>query len=279
MKSILTLLLLFTLYTSSYAQYIVVEDRIWSEASFASEGNEVETRHRTFFGDTIVNNKNYKRIYYSWSLKSNNWLLSNDLIREVDGKVYKRKSTGKEELLYDFSLEVGGEYYDGDKPTPYYVDSIVVRNIQGQDLKHYYLSQEFYLPLMWVEKYGSFYGVFNYANTAGAIFVLLCVEDQGELIYENENYQSCEINGEYTSLDEKVMNRLKLYSVGNNAVQVQNHELKKGMLSFFTFEGSEVLKAFISDLNTQLCLPGSGLYVYRFESDNAEIETGKVMVK
>ena len=279
MKALFILGLLFTINcTCTFAQYIVVEKRIWSEADFATEGPTVETVHHTFFGDSVFNNKTYERVYASWTEYPDQWYFINTLIREENGKVFVSHRKGEETLLYDFNLQVGDEYMFDYTLDPFIVDSIVFRDVQSETLKHIYLSQES-IVMEWVEKFGSYSGVFN-SNffSVGATSVLLCVEDQGNLIFQNETYNTCQLNGTYTGNNEVLLNDFSVFSTINNQVQVQNKNQISGVISFFDFKGNVVLKEHISEPTSQFCLPYSGLFIYSFQSENGQSQSGKIVV-
>ncbi len=44
----------------------------------------------------------------------------------------------------------------------------------------------------------------------------------------------------------------------------------------FDLEGRNIVKQDINNIETQLCLQQSGVFIYRFTSTEGEIQTGKV---
>jgi hypothetical protein len=277
MKIIIYILLIFV-GQYCYSQSIVVKDRIWSEAIFGSEGNSVSTTHYKFCGDTIVNHKTYKHVCVSWSLNSNKWQHFNDLIREDSLRVYKANIKGKETLIYDFNLKKGETFFDEKLDESFVVDSVVFREIQGKMLKHIYLSLQASLFMLWIEEIGSYHGVFNHYDIVGGNVVLLCVEEHGDMLYINEQFDTCELNGTYTNNGELLLLELTVKCIQNNLVMVQNKNQISGVISFFDLNGKLVLKESVETGTTQLCLPHSGLFIYRFQCENGQIQTGKIVV-
>ncbi|MFA9389021.1 MAG: hypothetical protein ACERKD_04410 [Prolixibacteraceae bacterium] len=279
MKKILIFSLVIFQGIQCFSQNIVVEDRIWSEALFASEGNTVQTTHHTFINDTIIQDKLYKHAMLTWSSSYSNWLSYHDFVREDSGKVYILNDVLHiEQILYDFTLQIGDEFFERYLVNPYTVDSIAYKEIQGESLKHIYLSDEGHGIMLWIEKYGSYKGVLAPYPIIGGGFSLLCVHEQGNLVYQNEKYNTCSLNGTYTANNEIAIDELVLSSVGGNTVAVRNNENSKGVLSFFTIDGKEVLRKAITNKASELCLPNSGIFIYRFLGENGEIQTGKIVV-
>ncbi|MBN2805683.1 MAG: hypothetical protein JXR22_03415 [Prolixibacteraceae bacterium] len=279
MKPISILFLIITLSTGlCFAQGIVVEDRIWSEAIFGSEGNSISTTHYKFCGDTIVNHKTYKHVCVSWSLNSNKWQHFNDMIREDSLRVYKANIKGKETLIYDFNLKKGENFFDEKLDEAFVVDSVVFREIQGNKLKHIYLSLQASLFMVWIEEIGSYHGVFNRYDNSGGDVVLLCVEEHGEMLYINEQFDTCELNGTYTNNRELPLLELTVKCIQNNLVMVQNRSNTTGLITFYDLKGKLVLKESVETGTTQLCLPNSGLFIYRFQRENGQSQSGKIVI-
>lgn len=263
----------------AFSQNLVVENRIWSEALFASEGNTVQTTHLFFSGDTIINGLICKFIYSSYSVNPSDYVPWDDrFIREDSNKVILHYAIGREEVLYDFNLKEGDVFYDNDMIKEYFVDSIRTLNVQGEMLKHFYLSTVGHSKLVWVEKYGSYSGVLTPFGLSGGIIKLLCVHDQDKLAYQNKIYNTCQLNGTYTGYNEVIFKDFSVYSIKNDQIQIQNKNQITGVISFFDTNGKVVLKEPISEPTTQFCMPYSGLFIYRVQSENGQTQTGKIMV-
>jgi hypothetical protein len=62
---------------------------------------------------------------------------------------------------------------------------------------------------------------------------------------------------------------------------LQIHTLKNslGELKLFSINGELILTQEIKSLQTNICLPTSGMLIYQFTSEKNKVQTGKVMVK
>ena len=154
-------------------------------------------------GDTIIDSKQYTKLWTNNDLSLTDDMDFYGLIREENQKTYLRvfeSSTDtlfNESLLYDFSLSNGDVFTINALDTVFnfsvIVDSIVVNNIMYKRIS---LSNSILSDITWVEKIGSlerglFYGL-NVFND-GVREDLLCYYYNDICLYSNPNFNYCVI--------------------------------------------------------------------------------------
>lgn len=163
-----------------------------------------------FYGDTIISNQTYKKVYKSEEEIPVNWGYEGG-IREEEQKVwYLLRYQSEETLIYDFTLNIG------DTVTilgwePMVVDSISYININGEDRKQIYFAPLIYFMEHWIEGIGSNFGILQSGSSlvVGWYTRFLCMSEDGELIYMNPNYSSCYLVS--TNIEEFQISRIQVY--------------------------------------------------------------------
>ena len=156
-------------------------------------------------GDTLVDNVQYSKLILT---RDENEPYLFTLLREVDGKVWALYflNNPEEFLLYDFTANVGDNLVVGDFGTNYVVDSISTEHIGGLDRKKLWLVTNDYLgnPQVretWIEGIGSNLGM-PWSGWGVGVYDfysrLLCFHQDGELIWQNPDYDGCT----YTAVEE-----------------------------------------------------------------------------
>ena len=127
------------------------------------------------------------------------------LLREEDGKVWETYNGNSEILLYDFTANVGDSLVCG--YGDYFVlDSISIEQIGGVDRKKFWFGLEYdftgepYAMETWIEGIGSDLGLLYCGSYyfCGGYYRALCFHQDGELIWQNPEYDACVI----TSVEE-----------------------------------------------------------------------------
>ena len=250
-------------------------------------------------GDTLMNEKHYKKLIscadsfcVKKSLKS--------FIREESGKVFLSNKT--EELLqFDFNLQQGDtmimdflQNTERDIRLYIRIDSVksiallgnTKRIVQYVTVFDYYNSrlQEYSINDAFVEGIGSLKFGLEYpiqlfiTGSIGCRQNLLCFNSGDDLIYTNPEYNSCYL---HTGIEQVVQQpELVLVSAANFGIlKVQLIKSRSGRLFIFDLNGKLIFWQAVNQSENQFCLPSIGVYLYRFVSDNGEVQTGKVMVK
>jgi len=243
--------------------------------------------------DTTINNYTYKKLitYTDSSFKR---YVDTDYIREdTTGKVFLFKY-GEEVVAYDFNLAFGDTFildFPGDDSSMllYTVDSvgvIILADNNAYDALYvkvysYYDSNlgERYINDILVRGIGSLkFGIVQpmLFGTGGSISPLVCYHKGDELVYLNPEYKSCYsyVSVPKLNVDKNIIN---LYPIGESIMCLKSQS--NGNLSFYTLDGRLVHKEQITQFETQICLPETGILLYRFTTAKGEVQTGKVMVK
>lgn len=281
-----TTALLFSLTVFSQDYFpMVQENNQWNVLQVIFEGgNPWDTTYFTqtykFTGDTIISSQTYKKVYKSEEEIPVNWIYEGG-IREEEEKVwYFSKFSYVEELIYDFTVNVGDTveflYY------PMLVDSISYKDINGQDRKHIYFSYLDFSPLteFWIEGIGSNRGV-THSGTAGSLggwTWFLCMSENGELIYMNPDYNSCFLLS--TGTNEIFYPEFDIYpNPANNFLIVKNpNNIKINAIGLFDLSGKKIKefkgnqdKLNIKDIQT-------GFYFYTIHTSDF-LKSGKILIK
>lgn len=146
-------------------------------------------------GDTLIDGIQYTKLMGTKN-GDNPHLFA--LLREEDNKLWSRLNNQTESLLYDFNANVGDTIRIG-----YYeeliVDSISIEQIGGIDRKMYWFGLVYdifgepYATETWIEGIGSNWGLLycGTSNFVGGYYVGLCFHQNGELIWQNPEYDYC----------------------------------------------------------------------------------------
>ena len=152
-------------------------------------------------GDTLIGNVRYMKIM---GTVNDSYPIFYTLLREEDGKVWKRYSIAHPEtLLYDFTASVGDTLCFGDFGACFVLDSISTEQIGGVDRRKFWFGLEYdnlgrpRTQETWVEGIGSDYGLLwsGYWRIPDGWHCLLCFHQYGELVWENPEYGTCTYDG------------------------------------------------------------------------------------
>ena len=215
MKKSLVILLFcacsFSLHAQQYFPF-VEEGKTWSELNMFQfpTPDPFETSYSTLTfklaGDTLEDGKIWKKLFTTNEDPiQGNWDMDYSLYREENHRVYKYSNliTG-EELMYDFTLEVGDSvFYDGFNYWFYVigVDSVEVNGAMHKRIQFDYPEET------WIEGLGSTCRPFQ--PIAGqfimpGLYSLLCVTNNEGTIYADPAFSACYIDTTiYTSVSGK----------------------------------------------------------------------------
>ena len=148
-------------------------------------------------GDTLIEDVRYMKIM---GTVNDSYPIFYTLLREEDGKVWKRYSIAHSEtLLYDFTASVGDTLCFGDFGACFVLDSISTEQIGGVDRRKFWFGLEYddlgrpRTQETWVEGIGSDYGLLwsGYWRIPDGWHCLLCFHQYGELVWQNPEYNTC----------------------------------------------------------------------------------------
>lgn len=154
-------------------------------------------------GDTLINEVRFTKVMETLNGEGSPYQVA--LLREEDGKVWKTYNGISEILLYDFTANVGDSLVCG--YGDYFVlDSISIEQIGGVDRKKFWFGLEYdftgepYAMETWIKGIGSDLGLLYCGSYyfCGGYYRALCFHQDGELIWQNPEYDACVI----TSVEE-----------------------------------------------------------------------------
>ena len=164
-------------------------------------------------GDTLIEDARYMKIM---GTVNDSYPIFYTLLREEDGKVWKRYSIAHPEtLLYDFTASVGDTLRIGDFAEEMVLDSISMVRIGDVDRRKLWFGLEYdnlgrpRAKETWVEGIGSDYGLLwtGYFNVFDGWHCLLCFHQNGELVWENPEYGTCT----YDAIEENKDSEISIY--------------------------------------------------------------------
>jgi hypothetical protein len=164
-------------------------------------------------GDTLIEDVQYMKIM---GTVNDSYPIFYTLLREEDGKVWKRYSIAHPEtLLYDFTASVGDTLRIGDFAEEMVLDSISMVQIGDVDRRKFWFGLEYdnlgrpRAKETWIEGIGSDYGLLwtGYFNVFDGWHCLLCFHQNGELVWENPEYGTCT----YDAIEENKDSEISIY--------------------------------------------------------------------
>ena len=184
----------------------IVEDGKQWNVLFSYPWNPPEPQHKytdiyKIEGDTLLDGVSYKVMYATRNEDLTGWNLWGFLRETEDRQVFSRRpSTSDEQLLYDFSMEVGDTICMCDYG---YDECCMVVIEKGETIVNGEPRQQIVLEYpfgngveeVWIEGIGSLYGIVD----SGSLFLtggstnLLCYYEDGDLIWQNTTpgYNEC----------------------------------------------------------------------------------------
>ena len=184
----------------------IVEDGKQWNVLFSYPWSPPEPQHKytdiyKIEGDTLLDGVSYKVMYATRNENLTGWNLWGFLRETEDGQVFSRRpSASDEQLLYDFSMQVGDTIImngNGFYPDQMFVVETNEILIGGEPRKQIVLEYPWGAQEIWIEGIGSLYGIID----SGSLFLtggstdLLCYYEDGDLIWQNTTpgYNECYI--------------------------------------------------------------------------------------
>ncbi len=268
------------------AQSFTDTTKMWSIISMDTGGGPYQgnltTTHFKFSGDTIINSETYHILYNSLDDKQQNWRIDS-FWREKNDSIFKRYPNADDvKLIYDFTLEEK-DTFKVDENFELYVDSVRIKEWGGKERKHLYLSSPGYEQwgeTIWIEGVGNI-GVFLYSTDyrlVGAVSSLLCFTENGELVYQNPEYNSCSVNTSVPTV-KKEPEIVEVFSIAENLITVNPLTSYSGIVQIYDIIGNQITQKEIELTENRICLPKTGTYIYRFISKTGEVQNGKIVVR
>ncbi|MBO7616110.1 MAG: choice-of-anchor J domain-containing protein [Bacteroidales bacterium] len=182
---------------------IVAEGKQWN-VLFSYPWSPPEPQHMytdiyKIEGDSLVDGVSYKVMYTTRNEDLTGWSVCG-VIRETEDRqvLYRRDGSSYDEILYDFSMEVGDTIImngSGFYPDWMFVVETNEILINGEPRKQIVLEYSWGDQEVWIEGIGSLYGIID----SGSLFLmggstnLLCYYEDGDLVWQNTTpgYNEC----------------------------------------------------------------------------------------
>lgn len=229
-------------------------------------------------GDTLINEVRFTKVMETLNGEGSPYQVA--LLREEDGKVWKTYNGISEILLYDFTANVGDSLVCG--YGDYFVlDSISIEQIGGVDRKKFWFGLEYdftgepYAMETWIEGIGSDLGLLYCGSYyfCGGYYRALCFHQDGELIWQNPEYDACvitsveEINDKVISVyPNPAMEKVTIDGVEATEVKVYN---AIGQLVKTVRNTNEIS---VADLSR-------GVYLLRIVDPEGKVYTNKITIR
>ena len=227
--------------------------------------------------DTLVDGVRYTKVLETRNGEGTPRLAT--LLREEDGKVWKRKSA-TDILIYDFTAQVGdtlrfGDFHEFDY---FVVDSISIEQIGGKDRKKFWFGLEYDFtgePVAietWTEGIGSDMGLLfsGWYYVTGGYYRALCFHQNGELLWQNDYYGTCMID----AVEEEVAPAVTVYpNPASETVRIEG--LEPAEVQVYNSFG-QLVKT-VRDAN-EIPVAGlpQGVYLLRIADAEGNIYTNKI---
>jgi hypothetical protein len=263
----------------------------------------VSTQYIYFDGDSIVENRAYKKVF-SCDDELHENIKYEGLIREQDKKTYFiRDNSETEYVLYDFSLEEGTnfEYQESESQIPgyefppitLYVKKIDFVEISGIQKKRIQFTSpppdDDIVYATWIEGIGSLTGLFyphgSMRPPNNVIEALLCHFQDNELIYKNPAYSECYYDKieDITSVKSTTVNSLAVYPNPVDNLLVISSSNETDSFAEFTDVSGKMMYAKRLDVGREhkinVSLFASGLYFLCIYDANGLASTFKIIKK
>lgn len=265
-----------------FSQNFIDETKQWNIVSQLFESTDYFTSIYQFSGDSVHNGKTYHKLYESDDLDQENWSF-NSLWYENNDSIYKYNSlSNQDDLIYDFNIGVGDTFVVNNLLS-LKVDSITDNNRGETSKKHWYLSRLDGYSLtttVWIEGIGQtgYFVRSTEIDIVGAVVELLCFHKNGNLIYQNPEFNSCYV---FTSVPtiKNNQNLVKVNNTGGSLITVKPLSSSLGVIDVYTLTGHKIITKKMELTGITVKLPSNGVYIYRVTTLTGDTQTGKVVVR
>jgi hypothetical protein len=211
---------LLSIQTIAHSQNFIDETKQW--AILSNQCTDGPPCYFTYFykfiGDSTFNGKIYHKLYESPDSNQTNWHL-NSIWREKNDSVFNciyfssMDTILPESLVYDFNIQEGDSFFVNSGSFYMKVDSIRFLDWGGSIRKHWFFckTNSDCSPMyrtIWIEGVGQT-GYFPHSSDIGwigAINQLLCFQENGNLVYQNPNFNSCYVQVPTNTKSQELIN-------------------------------------------------------------------------
>lgn len=256
-------------------------------------------RWSTYFvhveGDTVMNNKHYKKLFHCADSTCINKSFKS-FIREDSGKVFL-SDKNRELILYDFNLKQGDSLimyflWDDMDSNPLFiqVDSVKTEIFHDQKERiiqfvsvydyHYrgYSINDTLVEGIGSLRFGLEYPTDLFVTGVSCTHNLLCFSTDNKLVYANPEFSECYITTGNNKFQLKP-DLVNAFSTPNKILVVEPTSSVSGKIFVFNVLGKLIIQEKILDSTSYFFMPGTGVYIYRFVSDDGRIQADKVFIR
>lgn len=233
------------------------------------------TSYHKFYGDTVINDTLYKKVWISEEEDHENWYFFGTFIREENNRVYYREVFQNEGLIYDFNLSLGDSVFLSNPraATNLWLTLSAIDSVETADgfRERWKLeSSEYANDEYWIMGIGSEAGVLNsgtqiFGGLCG-LYTLLCEKENDETIYQNPAFETCYVN-RVIGIDEHAANKTELFKLTNKRglQQIEIQFLAQGtkQISIVSISGKTVFNTstMAEEISISTSIFPQGLYV------------------
>lgn len=194
-KILILSLLLFAGHNTSYAQEytpLVREGVVWqfTEVIDTDDGVLKQAFNLELIGDTVINNKTYKKCYRYRAGHKGEMTIAG-MLREQDKQVFAVKvRESSETVIYDFNdWETISQPYAGNAPELRSVYEVLI----GSTTRMMYLFDDDTFIIEGIGIDSTVYGLLNPFSTESARYALVSVSEGETVVYQGKNYDMSNI--------------------------------------------------------------------------------------
>lgn len=275
-------------------------NKVWSTVFRTNYSGEFLTFKYKLSGDTIINDKNFIKVFRNINEEiALDWDLFGFIRQDSTKSIFFRSSRvlpENEYLLYDFNHNVadtfqimcfaGGYPYEQIQVS---LDSISTILISNKPLKTYYISytENEYYKVIWIERIGSLRGFLTnfYPPHYDGLgdYELLCFIENDTVKYRNPNYNSCFYTTVYNELIKDSPVQVVLFPnpvTAKSELKITGLKLTNPSIEIFSVIGNKLYDRYFDknyiEFNKYMFKPG--LYIYRIYDNRKLIYQGKFIV-
>ena len=244
--------------------------------------DSVASYHIKFEGDTLLNNRSYFKIWQSNDSLGVNWKLTG-LIREAEKRVYYHKLYDDgwyDLLLFDFSVQTGKSMLLSSVGSPGLFENMKITSVDSVEING---TKRLRIQVSdgtdsdtWIEKIGSLQGIINrcYFEPVKIDRKLLCVSENGNTIYTNEEYPECFYTKRNFTYNKQFINQslIKIYpNPFSDFITIEYPGSEAAVLEILSAHGKLVFKKEFDSSgssNVNLSSLPAGLYLVKLKTGN-----------
>jgi hypothetical protein len=284
MKSIFFILFYLSIFVLPvFSQDVISDNKQWNIAVGVYNGVDITytTSAFRFNGDSLLDNIRYAKLYESDNEDLTDWKLY-AFMREEGGKLIRRDLFAIDEnVVADFNIQPADTFVT-EENYKLVVESVTHEEWGGKIRKIITLhsSESPNDSFLWIEGVGNnrLFARSGDILPGGWSYTLLCFTENGELLYQNPYYNSCEIRTSLTNI-EKQYNLIEIVPDNMGKIQLNLLESRYGKISIYNSIGKCIVYEKEITRNTQIKTNVTGLHIFRFVNEIGQTQTGKVMVR